>query len=182
MALPIVLYGDPVLRVKCRRVEKITKELDELADEMIETMIDAQGVGLAAPQIGVPIQMAVVDVAHDPECITYLRIDGEDADLEDCMPLVFVNPELTLHKEKEPCEEGCLSIPDFRAEVTRPIEITARLEMLDGSFITVETDGLLARAIQHEVDHLNGILFVDRLGTTGKMRAKREIKKLAKTW
>lgn len=182
MILPIVLYGDPVLRKKCKPVTEITDDIKELAENMIETMIEAHGVGLAAPQIGIPIQLAIVDVSHDLECISYLRINDQDLELEDCMPLVFVNPKLEPHSVKELCEEGCLSIPELRGNVKRPADLTAHLELLNGETIKLETDGLLARAIQHETDHLNGILFVDRLSSAGKLKAKRDLKRLQRDW
>ncbi len=179
MILEITQYGHPVLRKKCRPVTEVSDELKALADDMVETMRDANGVGLAAPQIDRDLQMAVVDVSHDPECITYLRVDGEEAQLEDHMPLVFINPSLEFGSEKEAATEGCLSIDGVNAEVRRPAEVKATLELLDGRKILVETDGLLSRAIQHETDHLNGILFVDRLSTAAKVSIRRKLKRLA---
>ena len=178
MILEIVQYGSPVLREKCKRVEGVDDELRKLADDMLETMADAQGVGLAAPQVGLDIRFAVVDVSHDPDCISYLRVNGEDAALEDVMPLVFFNPKLELHGEKESREEGCLSIFEVQANVIRPSEVKGTFHLLDGSVVELETDGLLARAIQHEVDHLNGILFVDRLSAAGKLSVRGKLKRL----
>lgn len=180
MILPICQYGDPVLRVRCQPVDEVTDEIRQLAADMIETMADANGVGLAAPQIGRDLRLAVVDVSHDPECISYLRVDGKDAALEDLMPLVFINPELDLHGDKESREEGCLSIQDVHASVTRPAELRGRFELLDGRVVEIETDGLLARAIQHEVDHLNGILFVDRLSAGAKLGVRGKLKRLVR--
>ncbi|MGC6426713.1 MAG: peptide deformylase [Akkermansiaceae bacterium] len=179
MILPITQYGNPILRKKCRRVAQVTEEIKTLAHDMIETMRDAQGVGLAAPQIDRDLQMAVVDVSHDPECINFLKVNGEETALEDLMPLVFINPKLELGKDKESSTEGCLSIEGITAEVKRPISLKAQLEMLDGKVIEVETDGLLARAIQHEVDHLNGTLFVDRISAAAKVSVRRKLKRLA---
>ena len=178
MVLEITQYGDPVLRKKCRKVTEVTEEIQKLAANMIETMIDANGVGLAAPQIGEDIRLAVVDVAHDPESVTYLKVDDKVTDLEDLMPLVFINPELEFGAEKEASREGCLSIQGILAEVKRPIDIIATLQLLDGRVIKLETDGLLARAIQHEVDHLNGILFTDRVPPATKLSLKRKLKRL----
>lgn len=178
MILEIVQYGHPVLREKCRRVDGVDDELKKLADDMLETMEDAHGVGLAAPQVGLNIRFAVVDVSHDPECVSYLRVNGEDAALEDVMPLVFFNPKLELLGEKEAAEEGCLSIREVQANVTRPTELKGTFHLLDGSVMELETDGLLARAIQHEVDHLNGILFVDRLSAAGKLSVRGKLKRL----
>lgn len=179
MILEITQYGNPVLRKKCRKVTEVTDELKQLGEDLIETMVHAQGVGLAAPQVDRDIQMAVVDVSHDPESISFLKVDGEEAKLEDWMPLVFINPVLELGKDKEAVTEGCLSIEGINAEVRRPIEVKATLELLDGRKVVVETDGLLSRAIQHETDHLNGILFVDRLSTAAKVSIRRKLKRLS---
>ncbi len=122
--------------------------------------------------------MAVVDVSHDPECITFLKVDGEESSLDDLMPLVFLNPSLEFGSERESATEGCLSIEGVNAEVLRPAQVRATLELLNGRKILVETDGLLSRAIQHETDHLNGVLFVDRLPTAAKLSMKRKLKRL----
>ena len=178
MVLDIKQYGDAVLRKKCRKVTEVTDEVRQLSEDMIETMIDANGVGLAAPQVGIDLRLAVVDVTHDPESISYLKVDGKVAKLEDVMPLVFINPELEFGEEKELGREGCLSIQGIQAEVKRPLDVIATLELLDGRVIKVETDGLLSRAIQHEVDHLNGVLFTDRVPPATKLSLKRKLKKL----
>ncbi|MDE0826943.1 MAG: peptide deformylase [Akkermansiaceae bacterium] len=178
MILPITQYGNPVLRVRCKRVKEVTDEIRTLAESMIETMIDANGVGLAAPQVAIELRIAVVDVSHDPECISYLRVNGEDTDLAEIMPLVFINPDLEAHGEKELREEGCLSIEDITANVKRATEVKGTFELLDGRVLEIETDGLLARAIQHEVDHLNGILFVDRLSAAAKLSVRGKLKRL----
>ena len=178
MVLEITQYGNPVLRRKCSKIEEVDESIRKLAEDMIETMVDAQGVGLAAPQIGEDIRMAVVDVSHDPECISFLRVNGADAKMEDVMPLVFINPELELDGPRETETEGCLSIHDIQAKVRRPSMVKATLPQLDGSVIELESDGLLARALQHEVDHLNGILFVDRISPAAKLSVKRKLKRL----
>lgn len=179
MILEISQYGNPVLRKKCKKVEVVNDELKQLVSNMLETMVDAHGVGLAAPQVGIDIQLAVIDVSHDPECISYLRVDGKETALDEIMPLIFINPVLIFGREKERLEEGCLSIQDIRAHVNRPIDVKAQLELLDGRVLEIETDGLLARAIQHETDHLNGILFVDRLSPAAKVSMKRRLLKIA---
>lgn len=178
MILDIVQYGHPVLRQRCRKVSEIDDDTIRLVEDMLETMVDANGVGLAAPQVGVPIRLAVIDVSHDPECVSYLRVNGEDADLVALMPLVFINPELEFGDTREFGTEGCLSIQGIRAEVKRPAEVTATLPQLDGSVLVVETDGLLARALQHEIDHLNGVLFVDRLPPAAKVSLRGRLKLL----
>jgi len=178
MILEIVQYGDPVLRQRCEPVREVTAEIRELAQNMLDTMVDAQGVGLAAPQIGLAIRMAVVDVSHDPQCVSFLRVGGKEVPLEAIMPLVFINPELRLEGPKVADTEGCLSIEDLRATVTRPEVVRASLPLLDGSVLELETDGLLARALQHEVDHLNGVLFIDRLSAAGKTSIRRKLRRL----
>jgi peptide deformylase len=179
MILDIVQYGHPVLRQRCKAVARIDEELLDLVANMLETMVAANGVGLAAPQVGVPIRLAVVDVSHDPECVSYLKVNGEPADLVALMPLVFINPQLEFGEERETGVEGCLSIQGIRAEVRRPASVTATLPQLDGSVLVVETDGLLARALQHEIDHLNGVLFIDRLPPVRKVALRSRLKLLA---
>ncbi len=181
MILDIVQYGEPVLRKKCTPITKVNAGLKELVVDMIETMKDADGIGLAAPQIGKDIRLAVVDVSHDSECVSFFKVDGVDADMTEHMPLVFMNPELELSGATESDNEGCLSIQEVRAKVKRPTLVKASLPQLDGSVKVIETDGLLGRAIQHEVDHLNGILFTDRTATTTKARLKKKLKVLANT-
>jgi len=178
MVLEIVQYGHPVLRQRCRPVAEVTDEIRQLVADMIETMIDAHGVGLAAPQVGRDLRLAVVDVSHDPECISFLKVNGEDAPLDSIMPLVFLNPEIEFGKDKEADTEGCLSIQGINAEVRRPEQVKATLPQLDGSVLEIETDGLLARALQHEIDHLNGVLFVDRLNSAAKLGVRRKLKRL----
>ena len=182
MIRKIVYLGEQVLRQKCGAVAEVTQEIRDLAADMLETMEDADGIGIAAPQVGVPLQLAVVDVRYDAEERGLFRVDGVDADYDAWMPLVFVNPELELKGDKELGTEGCLSIPEVRAEVERPALVGARLHLIDGREVFVEADGLLGRALQHEVDHLHGILFIDRLSAVAKLRVKREIKKARKDW
>jgi peptide deformylase len=178
MIREIVQYGHPVLRQRCRPVTEVDDELIRLVADMLDTMVDANGVGLAAPQVGEDLRLAVIDVSHDPDCISFLKVNGEDAELESIMPLVFINPELEFGQAKEFGMEGCLSIRGIRAEVRRPEAVKATLPQLDGSVLVIETDGLLARALQHEIDHLNGVLFVDRLPAVAKVSMKNRLRKL----
>jgi peptide deformylase len=178
MTLDIVQYGHPVLRERCKPVVQVDDALRQLVADMLETMYDANGVGLAAPQIGQAIRLAVVDVSHDPECISFLKVAGKDAPLASIMPLVFINPELEFTGPKVRDAEGCLSIHDVRAEVSRPGAIKAKLPQLDGSVLEIETDGLLSRAIQHETDHLNGVLFIDRVSPAAKIGLRRKLRRL----
>jgi len=179
MILDIVQYGHPVLRQRCREVAAPDENLGGLVADMLDTMYDAEGVGLAAPQVGVDLRLAVIDVSHDPECVSYLKVNGQDAPLSAIMPLVLINPEIELTGDKEFATEGCLSIRGIRAEVGRPAEIKAKLQQLDGSILEIETDGLLARAMQHEIDHLNGVLFIDRLPAVAKVSMRARLKRLA---
>lgn len=178
MIRDIVTYGDPVLREKCPPVVEITDDIRNLGVDLIDTMRAAHGVGLAAPQVGVALQFAVVDISHDPESISYLKVDGEEVALESIMPLVFVNPKLEFGKERASESEGCLSVPDLRGNVDRPVDVRATLTLLDGREIILESDGLLARALQHEADHLHGILFTDRVSTAAKVRMRVALKRL----
>ncbi|MEO7099520.1 MAG: peptide deformylase [Luteolibacter sp.] len=178
MIREIVQYGHPVLRQRCRPITEVDDKIIDLVADMLDTMVDANGVGLAAPQVGEDLRLAVIDVSHDPECVSFLKVNGEDADLESIMPLIFINPELVFGQEKEFGMEGCLSIKGIRAEVRRPEAVKATLPQLDGSVLVIETDGLLARALQHEIDHLNGVLFVDRLPAVAKVSMRNRLKRL----
>jgi peptide deformylase len=145
---------------------------------MLETMYHANGVGLAAPQIGRALRMAVIDVSHDPECVSFMTINGEEVYLVEHMPLVFLNPIMELDGPRAVETEGCLSIRGVRAPVGRPSIVRVRFQQLDGAEIEVETDGLLARAFQHEIDHLDGILFLDRLSPAAKMAIRKQLRSL----
>ncbi|MCB1275648.1 peptide deformylase [Prosthecobacter sp.] len=182
MVRKIVRYPEPVLRAKCRPVTEVTPEIRTLADDMLETMREANGVGLAAPQVAVDVQLAVIDVSHNPDCITFMKIDGENVDMMKNMPVVFLNPKLELGSAKEIGEEGCLSFPRLRGDIRRSSQIKVTYTDLEGKTVTVETDGLLARAFQHEIDHLNGILFIDRLNAVAKVGMKRKLARLMQEW
>ena len=182
MVLKIVRYPAPVLRAKCRAITEVTPEIRQLAEDMIETMRDANGVGLAAPQVAVDQQLAVIDVSHNPQCLTFLRINGARADMVANMPVVFMNPVLELGKDKDVDEEGCLSFPRLRGDIRRSEQVKVTFTNLSGETQTWEMDGLLARAFQHEIDHLNGILFIDRLSAVAKVGLKRKLTRLMEEW
>src|SRR5262249_2018105 len=148
MIRPILRYGASALQEPARAVDTITPEIETLVDDMIDTMYAAPGIGLAAPQIGVPLRVFVVDIsiARDPTGLT-----------------VFVNPEFVTREGMQLEEEGCLSVPGFNATVVRPDRAIVKGLDRNGAEQTVEGRGLLARAFQHEMDHLDGTLFVDRL-------------------
>ena len=157
--LPIVTYDDPVLRKKAEPVEHNSPELQNLVTDLFETMYEASGVGLAAPQVGISLRLFVVDA----DAIT------EDADEESFGPNVFINPEIeVLDGDPWDAEEGCLSLPELREKVKRPLNI--RIRYLDSDFKPQEQDcsGWYARVLQHEYDHLNGVLFIDHLGALRK--------------
>ena len=180
MRLEIVQYGDPVLRAKGKRIEKIDVRIRELAQNMIETMHLANGVGLAAQQVGEPIQLTVLDVSQVEDRPSSVRLNGNQIEPKSAMPLVLINPEIELVTETETGTEGCLSFPEITGEIARARSIIVRGQDLGGNPIVIETTGFLARAIQHEVDHLNGILFIDRMSSAAKMSLSSRLKRLQK--
>ncbi len=180
MKLSIVQYGEPVLRAKGARVGKIDDRVRELAQDMIETMHAAHGIGLAAQQIGEPLQLTVLDVSQVEDRPSTMKLNGENVDPKSVMPIVLINPEITLGAQAELGLEGCLSFPEITGDIERSISATVRAEDLDGNEIEIEATGLLARAIQHEVDHLNGILFIDRMSSAAKAALSSKLKRLQK--
>ena len=180
MKLSIVQYGEPVLRAKGARVDKIDRRIRELAQNMIETMHEAHGIGLAAQQIGEPLQLTVLDVSQVEDRPSTMKLNGENVDPKSVMPIVLINPEITLGTQTELGLEGCLSFPEITGDIERSISATVRAEDLDGNEIEIEATGLLARAIQHEVDHLNGILFIDRMSSAAKAALSSKLKRLQK--
>lgn len=178
MVLEIVKFGHPALRQKGAPVRQIDDKIRALVENMIETMDDANGVGLAAQQVGVPIQLAIVDVAGIEDRPSTMTIDGRPVNPDDFMPLVLINPELVLGKEKESATEGCLSFPEITAEIPRSIHVKTRATDLDGEPIEFESTGLLARAIQHEFDHLQGVLFIDRMSSVTKTALTPRLKRM----
>lgn len=175
MILPIYTYGQPVLREPAAPVEGDSPELQALIDDMIETMHGADGVGLAAPQIGRGLRLFVVDVSGYAE-----EIEAELGELPFWAegPLALINPELSVPEEAQDCdfEEGCLSIPDIRESVTRPDRLTARF--LDRHFQerTVDAGEFFARVLQHENDHLDGVLFTDKLSALRRRLLQRRLR------
>lgn len=180
MKLPIVRYGDPVLRAKGKRVAAIDESVRELAANMIETMHEANGVGLAAQQVGEALQLTVIDVAGAEDQASTMKLNGAEVEPNSTMPLVLVNPELTLHEETDLALEGCLSFPEITADIRRSISVLLRAQSLEGEPLEIEASGLLARALQHEVDHLNGILFIDRMSAATKVALHSRLKRMQK--
>lgn len=175
MILPIVKYGHPVLRQKGARIEAITPQIEQLIDDMIETMYDAAGVGLAAQQVGQALQLTVIDVREAKERPSTMEVDGKPADLAEWMPLVLINPEITPVGEPISGGEGCLSFPEVYADITRPgvVDVVGMDET--GQRIAFRAGGLLGRAVQHETDHLHGILFIDRMPSAKKQELQPEL-------
>ena len=180
MKLPIRGYGDPILRAKGVRVEAIDERIRELAANMIETMREAHGVGLAAQQIGEALQLTVVDVAGVEDRPSTMKRNGIELDLKAVMPLVLLNPELTMGHETDLGLEGCLSFPEVTADIWRASSVVLRAQTLEGEMVEIEASGLLARALQHEVDHLNGILFIDRMSAATKVALRGQLKRMQK--
>lgn len=182
MKLPIVKYGDPMLRAKGKRVAKVDERLRELATNMLETMHAVNGVGLAAQQVGEALQLTVLDIAEVEvkERPSTMKLNGGAIDPRAAMPLVLLNPEVKLDGETVPGTEGCLSFPEINAEIDRAESVVVKAEGLDGEKIEIEASGFLARVLQHEVDHLNGILFIDRMSSATKVSLSSRLKRLQK--
>jgi peptide deformylase len=180
MVLEIVKYGNPVLRAKGREISAEDMMVQKLASDMLETMRAANGVGLAAQQVGMPVQLTVIDVAGIEDRPSEMFIGGKAVEFEKYMPMVLLNPVLELGVEREIGLEGCLSFPDVTADIPRAARVKARARILDGSELEFEATGLLARALQHEVDHLNGILFIDRMNAAAKVALAGKLKRLQK--
>jgi peptide deformylase len=179
MIRDIVIYGDQVLRTKGKRIEEIDDEIRSLAGDMLETMYGASGVGLAAQQVGKALQLTVIDVSDAESRPSQMWIAGEEVDPKDHMPLILVNPELQLSEELEVSTEGCLSFPEITAEIARPGKVKVVAQDLQGNRLEFEAAGLLGRALQHEMDHLNGILFIDRMSSAAKASLAGRLKRLA---
>ena len=165
MIYPIVKFGNPVLETKAEDVTDFGDELKKLVDDMFESMYEAKGVGLAAPQIGISKRLAVIDVTFK-----------EDPNAK----LVLANPEIIHTEGKQKQSEGCLSIPDFREDVTRPKIVTVRAQDINGKWYEKTGEDLLARAFLHETDHLNGKLYISHISALKRDLIKRKIRKLMK--
>ncbi|GEO15950.1 peptide deformylase [Microvirga aerophila] len=163
---PLVILPDSKLRLVSEPVKEITDEIRKLADDMLDTMYDAPGVGLAAIQVGVPLRMVTMDVS---------KTEGERH------PMVLLNPEIVwASEEKRVYEEGCLSIPEYYEEVERPDRVRFRYMNLQGETVEQEAEDLMATCVQHEIDHLNGVLFIDHLSKLKRDRVITKFKKAAK--
>ncbi|MGO4907505.1 peptide deformylase [Pseudorhodobacter sp. W20_MBD10_FR17] len=165
MIRPILIHPDPRLKKNCAPVDAVTTEVGQLAEDMLATMYDAPGIGLAAPQVGAMTRLLVMDCVKDPE--------------KSARPMVLINPTVTWSSEDTSVyDEGCLSIPDQYAEVTRPAIVRVEWLGLDGKTVEEEFQGLWATCVQHEIDHLNGKLFIDYLGPLKRQMITRKMQKL----
>ncbi len=164
---PLIILPDPLLRQISKPVERVDAGLLKFAGDMLDTMYDAPGIGLAAIQVGEPLRLVVIDLAKEDEPPA---------------PQVFINPEIVASGSGSNVhEEGCLSIPDYYAEVERPDTVTVRYLDRDGKQQEIAADGLLATCLQHEIDHLNGVLFIDHISKLKRDMVVRKFKKLART-
>jgi peptide deformylase len=175
MLLEVVKFGTPVLRQSGARIDAITPRIKQLIADMFETMYAYKGIGLAAQQVGVPLQLTVIDVRGATDRPSTLELGGKPADPNAFMPLVLINPVITPVGEPVAGSEGCLSFPEIFAEITRPESVDVKAIDEKAKPIQFRCGGLLSRAVQHEVDHLHGILFIDRMDKQTKADLKSEL-------
>lgn len=188
MILDVVYYGEPTLRKKGAKIKEITPAVTRLIDDMVETMYDFEGVGLAAQQVGQALQLAVIDVSEIEDRPSTMEIDGKPVVVDAHMPMVLINPQVRPAGPPVSGSEGCLSFPEIYAPVVRPESVDVTALSRDGKPLKFRCGGLLARAVQHECDHLMGVLFIDRMAREEKEKLQEELdflhtdtkKKLAK--
>ena len=181
MTLSVTQYGESILHQKGKQVTEFSSKLSSLYHDMLEAMYAEEGIGLAAQQVGIALQFCIVDVPSIPDYPITCILDDKTLSHQLLMPMALANPKI----EVLPCdeyyyEEGCLSFPEIKGEVARPELIVVRYQDLDGNSHTLQCDGLLGRCIQHEVDHLNGILFIDRMEKEIYAEIKQEVQALKK--
>ena len=176
MILPVVKYGTPILRQKGGRIDAITPAIKKLITDMFETMYAYKGIGLAAQQVGLALQLTVIDIRGITDRPSSLEIAGQAVEPADFMPLVLINPEIKPLGKPVSGPEGCLSFPEIFSDITRPDVVDVRALDQEGHLIEFRCGGLLSRAVQHESDHLYGILFIDRMTKEAKedLRPKLE--------
>jgi peptide deformylase len=179
MILPIVKYGHPVLRQRGAKIAAVTPEIRALAADMTETMRAANGVGLAAQQVASALMLLVADVS-EAERPSTLEIGGQPVNVRDHMPMVLMNHVVTEPTGNVLGNEGCLSFPGISADIRRAEAVTVTAMNLDGKTVTFRCSGLLARVIQHEGDHLKGVLFIDRMDSATKVSLGGQLKRLAR--
>ncbi len=182
MLLSISQFGDPVLRAASAPITHVDDDIKALAANMLETMYSANGIGLAAPQVGLNLRLVVIDIPEEeeegaePETAI---VNGEERPIRDIMPLTFINPTLEPYGKQHFFMEGCLSVHNIRANVARPDRVKATLPQLDDSVLEIACGGLLARCLQHECDHLEGFLFTDRVSSAAKITLAKKLKRIA---
>jgi len=181
MILRVTQYGEPILRKVGESLTEFDDDLAQLADDMVDTMYDEDGIGLAAQQVNLPLQLCVLDVRPpegEPAPFSY-TFDGKQPPLELIMPMAIINPKVTIIDQTEGVyEEGCLSFPGVNGKVTRPQGVRCEFQDTEGNPHILEADGLLGRCILHEVDHLNGVLFIDTMDKQDLQRMQSKIKKI----
>jgi peptide deformylase len=175
MILPIVKYGHPALRQRGAPVEQVTPEIERLVQDMLETMYAAKGIGLAAQQVGRALQVMVIDVREVTDRPSTLELDGKPADVRTFMPLGLINPQVKPLGAVCEGAEGCLSFPELFSDVPRPEQADVTALNAKGQRVQFRCGGLLSRAIQHEYDHLQGVLFIDRMSLRNKEKLKPEL-------
>ncbi len=181
MVLEITMHEHPALRTKGRPVEKVDQKILQLAGDMIDTMIEAEGVGLAAQQVGLPLQMFVLDVPQMKDRPSAMRVGGRQVDFEAMMPMVLINPEIRTFGKIRIEGEGCLSFPGLRGDVARPVSVEVKARTPEGEVMEFEAEGFLARAVQHEYDHLQGILYIDRMTEEDRLEElPKEVRQLVR--
>ena len=178
MILPIVKYGHPALRQKGEAVETFDETLEEFVDNMLDTMYDADGVGLAAQQVGKATQVTVIDVSQVEDRPSTMEVEGKEVSIPDFMPLVLANPVVKPLNERVKGPEGCLSFPEIYADIERPESVEVSAQDHKGNSFSFTCGGLLSKAVQHEVDHLKGILFIDRMEKQTYAEIKKEVQQL----
>ena len=181
MSLQIRYFGDPILKEMGQKVETFDEQLSKLSSDMLDLMHRSEGIGLAAQQVGIALQFCVMEVPEHPDYPITCILDDKPLNPSLMMPISMANPIVSaLPSDEYYYEEGCLSFPGINADVARPERIRVTYQDLDGIEHTLECDGLLARCIQHEVDHLNGILFIDRMEKRTYAEIKKEVQVLKK--
>jgi len=181
MKLPLAYYGHPILRQKGARIDEITAEIRQLVDDMIETMDEKDGIGIAAPQVHHSFALFITRVPTFKGMKVIEDGEEEEEDWEPGEIRIFINPKILNYSEdKAPFSEGCLSIPKINADVYRPVKITIQAIGLDGKEFTEEFEDLAARVFMHENDHVNGVLFIDRLHEKERQRIEPQLKALKK--
>ena len=180
MILSVVKYGTPVLRQKGTRIDAISPTITKLIGDMFDTMYAYKGIGLAAQQVGVPVQLTIIDVRGVTDRPSSLELNGHPADVQGFMPLVLINPDVTPVGKPVVGPEGCLSFPEIFANIERPDVVDVKALNAEGKPVQFRCGGLLARAVQHETDHLHGILFIDRMDRKTKEELRPELERLRK--